>query len=201
MSTVRSLEWLLCTAPGIQILMGGLWRINHGKWLICEDFNYWINDPWSKSYSSAYLELLELNNFCELCVISYTHLWSYWQLGLCQWCKLYWRHRINTNRFKDIRSFYDYNKSWSKKTTFLLKGYNFSKIPVITSEIDQCLNELDVSQMSADKLVKRHNSVFTSISERICPQVTKEIIIWDDSSWYDSWVLLLRFSLHIMYFN
>ena len=34
-----------------------------GKLLICDDFNYWVDDPPHKSFSAEFLELVDVNNF------------------------------------------------------------------------------------------------------------------------------------------
>ena len=44
-----------------------------GKVVICGDFNYWVDDPSSKPYSSEFLELLDINNFHNY-VSSPTHV-------------------------------------------------------------------------------------------------------------------------------
>ena len=41
----------------------GSFLSRNGKQLICGNFNYWINDPAHNPYSSAFMELLNINNF------------------------------------------------------------------------------------------------------------------------------------------
>ena len=44
-----------------------------GKIIICGDFNYWVDNPLSKPYSSEFLELLDINNFHNY-ISSPTHM-------------------------------------------------------------------------------------------------------------------------------
>ena len=45
----------------------------NGKLLICGDFNYWVDDPAHKPYSSEFVELLNISNF-ENHVLRPTHV-------------------------------------------------------------------------------------------------------------------------------
>ena len=47
--------------------------LKSGRLLVCGDFNYWLDDPTAKPYSSEFLELIEQNNFRNL-VDSPTHI-------------------------------------------------------------------------------------------------------------------------------
>ena len=51
---------------------------------------------------------------------------------------------------------------------------------------------MNLDGMSAQDLAALHNTFLLSILDRDCPEIKKEIIVREDSPWYDSSVASLR---------
>ena len=77
------------------------------------------------------------------------------------------------------------------------KTITFRKYPAVIGEqsfesIRTTLNEVDSSLMSAEQMGGLHNSFFRSLFNDQCPEVSKDIVVRDDSPWFDASVMHLR---------
>ena len=171
--------------------------LKSGRLLVCGDFNYWLDDPTAKPYSSEFLELIEQNNFRNL-VDSPTHISGHTlDLVMSPVDSEYVSdvelipidHSISDHALIVFSSEHQKPPSYKKSITFT--KYNIDENELIR-EVQDSLISLDVSAHTATDLVQIHHDVFESIKTRSCQEVSKCITVREDSPWYDSSVAQLR---------
>lgn len=169
-----------------------------GKLIICGDFNYWVDTPGMKPYSSEFLELVDMYSFSNL-VVDPTHVSGH-TLDLVL-SESESNLVNNVEVFPIDRSVSDHDiisfgvnvpkpLSYTKKITFR-KYCNFNQ-ETISRDIELSLNTIDIASSTVDQLVHTYNAFFRFIQDRDCPEIDKEIRIKDDAPWYDSSVVGLR---------
>ena len=175
-----------------------LFSSKNGRLLMCGDFNYWIDDPARKPYSSEFVELLDSNNFVNHVQIP-THASGH-TLDLV----------LSPSGSRDVADLdvvpIDSSISDHDMVLFHLmfqavpshiKTVSFRKYPRVIDathlrNIERTLNEIDSSAMTARQLVQTHNDYFSSVSSELCTDVSKNIIVRDDGQWFDASIVNLR---------
>ena len=168
-----------------------------GNLLICGDFNYWLDDPPAKPYSSEFLELIDQNNFRNLVDLP-THISGHTldlvmspadseyvsDLELVPVDPCISDHALIVFSGKHHKP-----PSYKKLITFM--KYNIDENEIIR-EVQDSLISLDVATHTAAELVQTHHDFFESLKTRKCQEVSKWITVREDSPWYDSSVAELR---------
>ena len=169
-----------------------------GKIVICGDFNYWIDDPLSKPYSSEFLELLDINNFYNY-VASPTHIFGHTldlvlspvgvdcvvDVEVLPIDSLISDHALVTFGLRMARP-----KVIKKSITF--RNYRNVDQDNISNEIELRLALTDSLGRSAEDLTLHYNRSFRSIEEQHFPLITKQILVKAESSWYNHTIASLR---------
>lgn len=178
-------------------LLEGLLAKN-GKLVICGDFNYWLDDPTSKPYSSEFAELLSLNNFLNhVCVP--THISGHiLDLVLTptgsDHVKCVETLPIDRNISDHAMVTFDLAMAkpatYTKKITF--RSYRNIDQESIAQSIRHNLSSISASLQTANSLVASYNNFFLSVRDRFCPLRTKTIKIRDNAPWFDHTVVSLR---------
>ena len=170
----------------------------NGKLLICGDFNYWVDDPTHKPYSSEFVGLFDLNNFSNY-VSGPTHVSGHTlDLVLSPSDSDYLTNvdivpvdpAISDHAL--VIFLLDFPRPPSYTKTIKFRNYRNIDQTRIETEIYLSLNEIDVSALSADHMVEMHRDFFLSTSAYHFPEVVKNIVVRDDFPWYDSSVVSLR---------
>ena len=169
-----------------------------GKILICGDFNYWVDQPASKPYSTEFLELLEVNNLKNH-VLFPTHLLGH-TLDLVL-------SRVDADYVKDVEvmpvdnSISDHAlvtfslvtvRPRAVKKSITFRSYRNVDQECIATDIESMLTGADLPDQTAERLALHYNTSLRSIEECRFPLVTKEILVKPDSPWYDHTVADLR---------
>ena len=169
-----------------------------GRLLICGDFNYWVDYPQNKPYSSEFLELIDINGFFNH-VTGPTHISGHTLDLILSPADSSFLTGLTIEPVDpvisdhDLVTFHvDLPRPASYTKTIKFQNYRNIDQASISQEIEHSLNAVDVSALSADHLVEMHRDFFLSISALHFPEVVKNIIIRDDAPWYDSSIVSLR---------
>ena len=170
----------------------------NGKILICGDFNYWVDDPSSKPYSSEFLDLLDSNNFDNR-VNFPTHLLGH-TLDLVL-------SPTGTSHIRDVEVLpvdstvsdhallifsLDTTRPKADKKTITFRSYRNVNQESISDEIRSHLVEADVPDPTAENLTLHYNGSLASLQEMHFPMITKHILVKPDAPWYDHTIASLR---------
>ena len=169
-----------------------------GKIVICGDFNYWIDDPLSKPYSSEFLELLDISNFYNH-VSSPTHLLGHTldlvlspvgvdcvvDVEVLPIDSLISDHALLTFCLKTARP-----KAVKKSITF--RSYRNVNQDSISNEIESHLTLTGVQDPSAEGLTLHYNRSLKTIEDQYFPLITKQILVKSESPWYNHTIASLR---------
>lgn len=169
-----------------------------GKLLICGDFNYWVDDPSRKPYSSEFVRLLDINNLVNH-VLSPTHVSGHTLdlvLSMADSSDVVDLEVLPVELNISDHSLILFRSNIPGVSSFK-KTITFRKYPAVTDEhslesVGHALNDVDSSLMSAVQLVDLHNSFFRSLFNDQCPEVSKDIVVRDDSPWFDASLVDLR---------
>ena len=169
-----------------------------GKILICGDFDYWVDDPSGKPYSREFLELVEINNFNNHVTFP-THLLGH-TLDLVL-------SPTGTNFVKEVEALpidsavsdhalltftLEVARLRATKKSITFRSYKTVNQDLISSEIESCLVEAELPNLTAKHLTQHYNRSLTSLEEKHFPLITKDILVKPDSPWYDHTVAQLR---------
>lgn len=169
-----------------------------GKLLICGDFNYWMDDPGGKPYSYEFIRLLDVNNLVNN-VLHPTHISSHvLDLVLTPTDSddvsglevVPMDMTISDHSLVRFRLYFPKIETYIKTISF--RRYSMPDEGHYLGRINDALNNIDSSNLSAEQLVDIHNDFFSSFFSEHCPVVTKDISVRDDSPWYDASVVYLR---------
>lgn len=169
-----------------------------GLLLICGDFNFWIDQPSLKPYSTEFLELIDGSNFVNH-VTTPTHVAGHIldlvlspsdcdrvaDVEVDALDPVLSDHALVTFSFGVPRP-PSYNK------TIKFRNYANVNHTQLSCEVRTSLSSIDLSDLSTDELVTIHNQLLSSIFTRHCPVIEKRIIVRDDCPWYDSSITSLR---------
>lgn len=169
-----------------------------GKILICGDFNYWVDDPSSKPFSTEFMELLDLRNFCNH--VSFpTHISGHsLDLVLAPIESDYVEHVEPLPIDKDISDHalivfsLGIAKPQAVRKSIAFRSYRNVNTEGISSDIEHTLNNIDASRLTAESLTTHYNEFFQSLEEEYFPLITKEILVKIDAPWYDHTIAALR---------
>ena len=164
--------------------------------LILGDFNYWIDDPGSKPYTSEFLELLDLNNIKNY-VSDSTHIHGHTLdlvLGYMS------SSVINCVDIKPIdRTISDHalilcelkvTNLPSYKKSIVFRNYSNICRTDVGNEIQQHL--VVDPLLNSEMLVSNYNNFFQALRDRYCPLIEKTIIVREDGPWYNQEIALAR---------
>ena len=169
-----------------------------GKIIICGDFNYWVDDPLSKPFSSEFSELLDTSNFHNY-ISSPTHLLGHTldlvlspvgidcvvDVEILPIDSLVSDHALITFGLQIARP-----KAVKKFITF--RNYRNVDQDSISSEIESHLIVTDILDPSAEGLTMHYNSSLSAIEEQHFPLITKQILVKTESPWYNHTIASLR---------
>ena len=171
--------------------------LKQGRLLICGDFNYWVDNPTAKPYSSEFLELIEQNNFRNL-VDSPTHISGHTLDLIMSPADSEYVGGLELIPIDPCISDHalmvfsvEHHKPPSYKKLITFTKYDIDE-NVLIRELQDSLISLDVATHTAADLVQIHHDVFKSFEARISQEVSKWITVREDSPWYDSSVAQLR---------
>ena len=171
--------------------------IGNGPSFICGDFNYWLDDPRSKPYTSEFIDLLNVNN-CINYVNQPTHIAGH-TLDLV----------ISQNESESLSNLsvfpIDRNLSDHSLITFNLniimspaepkqikfRNYNHIDENSLKIEISQAMTNVNLNQ-SCNDLVLAYNNLFSSLADRHFPLIEKTILVKDSKPWFNSNINNLR---------
>ena len=169
-----------------------------GKIVICGDFNYWVDDPLSKPFSFEFLELLDINNYCNF-VSSSTHRSGHTldlvltpvgvdcvvDVEVMPVDSHISDHALVTFGLRMARP-----KAIKKPITF--RNYRNVNQSTISNDIELRLALTDRLDPSAEGLTQHYNRSFRAIEEQHFPLITKHILVKADSPWYNPTIAALR---------
>ena len=170
----------------------------NGKIIICGDFNYWMDDPTSKPYSTEFMELLEAYNFINH--VSFpTHTMGH-TLDLIL-TPSYTDCIGDVSSFPIDRTISDHvlitfslriSRKTAVKKAITFRNYKKVNMDTISQEIASSLDVASVLTPTAENLVMHYNTSLRSLEERHFPEITKHILVKEDCDWYDHSVASLR---------
>ena len=168
------------------------------KSVICGDFNYWLDSPSLKPYSSEFMRLLDTNNISNHVSVP-THISGH-TLDLVLTpigADLIERVEVSPvdHKISDHALItFDLNvirpTTYSKTITF--RSYRGLDVREVTSIIEDDLVNTVARGLTSEQRVDSYNRGFTSLRDQFCPLITREIRIRDDAEWYDHRVVSLR---------
>ena len=162
------------------------------KLLIVGDFNYWIDNPPSKPFSTEFLELVGLNNFL-IHTMSPTHtLGQSLDLVLTPNVSNIVENldivplgiNISDNFLVNFNLNIKRPPSYMKTISF--RNYRRANQEEIICEVHWSLNSFDTIGLSADQATDAYDNFFRAVSNNHRPIVVKHILVKDDAPWYDS---------------
>lgn len=165
---------------------------------VCGDFNYWMDDPGSKPFSSEFINLLNANN-CANLVTEATHIAGH-TLDLVISSR---RSLVEMSDFLicpvdsavSDHSFVKFNVNFPEVVSeqILISYRNYKKINIrqMMDVVANAVVNLDISR-SCEELVTELNDLFSSLSDRYCPIVQKKILIRPNAPWFNSAIRSLR---------
>ena len=161
-----------------------------GESLICGDFNYWIDRPYAKPYSSEFLQLTDQYGLTNH-VTSPTHILGH-TLDLVftpVGCDTVWGMEVGSvdaaiSDHSLITFSFDFPKLQAYKKTIKFRNYRNVDQSLALRDVDHCLRSIDVGSLSSDELTGLYNNAVKSVFDHHCPEVEKTIIVRDDSPWY-----------------
>jgi len=169
-----------------------------GKLLICGDFNYWVDDPPFKPYSSEFLELIDLNNLHNL-VKSPTHISGHiLDLIITSIDSDLVNHievvPVDSSISDHALLVFTINflRPSTYTKTITMRNYRNIDEEAISHDIQHFLNAVDSTSLASDHLGIIYNDFFRSIHDHYCPVIEKVIRVRDNAPWYGSSVKSLR---------
>ena len=169
-----------------------------GKLMICGDFNYWVDSPVLKPYSREFLELIAQNNFANH-VSGSTHISGHTLDLVVSPVDSNYISEVYIAPIDSVVSDHalvtfnlDFPRPASYRKSITFRNYHNIDETMIVREVEHYLGSIDTSALSAGELVEIHNNFFRSLSDHYCPEITKKILVRDNSPWYDSSVASLR---------
>lgn len=169
------------------------------KFFICGDFNYWVENPTMKPYSSNFINLLDENN-CKNYVLGPTHIAGHTlDLIICPCTRetsLLKNINISPidNRISDHALItFDVNipKMQAQRTVINFQNYNKLSPDMIKTTIAAAIQRFDSTE-TCNNLVKYHNDLFSSMVSQFCPVIEKEILLNEAFPWFDTSIRVLR---------
>ena len=169
-----------------------------GKILICGDFNYWVDDPSSKPFSTEFMELLDLRNFSNH--VSFpTHISGHsLDLVLAPTESDYVEHVEPLPIDNDISDHamivfsLGIAKPQAIRKSITFRSYRNMNTEGISNNIEHTLNNINASHLTAESLTTHYNDFFQSLEDKYFPLVAKDILIKVDAPWYDYKIAALR---------
>ena len=169
-----------------------------GNSVICGGFNYWVDDPSSKSFSAEFVELLDLSNF-ENFVSFPTHLSGHTlDLNLVPAGLEYVKHvealPIDSDMSDHALILFSLEvmRPHAVRKTITFRSHRNVDNNSIVNDIEYILNVLDVSPLIVEDCTIWYNNFFNSLENKFCPLFSKEILVKADAPWYDHTVAVLR---------
>ncbi len=172
--------------------------VKSGTLLVCGDFNFWVDHPSLKPYSTDFLELIDRNNFVNH-VTTPTHVSGH-TLDLVL-------SPSDSNRVVDvavdlinpalsdhalITFSYDVPKPPSYNKIIRFRNYKNVDHAQLSHEVCASLASVDWSELSSDGMVLLHNQMLGSFFNKYCPEIVKKIVVRDNSPWFDASIVSLR---------
>ena len=165
--------------------------------MICEDFNYWLDNPSLKPYTTEIMSPLDINNMSNYVQVP-MHISGHILnlvlapvgVDLVNWVEvLPIDHRISDHALITFELDVIGPTTYSKKITF--RSYRGLNLQEATSIIEDDLLSTVAEGLTSVQRVDSYNSGFTSLRDQFCPLITKEIRVRDDAE-YDHRVVFLR---------
>ena len=172
--------------------------VHQEKFVICGDFNYWLDSPHLKPYSDEFVRLLNTNNTLNH-VREPTHISGHTlDLVLSPVGVDLINHvevspidrKISDHSLVTFNLLVTKPKTYSKKITF--RNYRGLNIQAATNIIEDELVGAVTANSTSEHCVDSYNRGFAVIRDQFCPLITKDIRIRDDAEWYDHRVASLR---------
>lgn len=169
------------------------------NFVLCGDFNYWVDCPNMKPYSQNFMNLLDENN-CQNYVLGPTHLAGHTlDLVICPSTKVNSLIKnINITPIDNSVSdhaliTFDISIPRMQAQRKFIQFHNYRRLSpdTIKTKIATAIQLFDSSD-TCNNLVDYHNNLFSSMASQFCPIVEKEILFKEDSPWFDGSVRALR---------
>ena len=168
------------------------------KLVICGDFNYWLDNPSLKPYTSEFMSLLDVNNTSNHVHVP-THISGHTldlvltPVGIdivdrVEVSPIDYKisdHALVTFELKVVGP-----TTYSRKITF--RSYRDLNVLEATNIIENNLLSTIAEGLTSVQRVDFYNKGLSSLRDQFCPLITKEIRIRDDAEWYDHRVVSLR---------
>ena len=168
------------------------------NFLVCGDFNYWVDNPSKKHFTSNFINILDSNNCCNA-VNGPTHIAGH-TLDLII-------HDNNNHSINDINIFpidltisdhslitfsYDIPKKRDVVTKNIeFRNYKKTNLNDLTNDITTFLSKIDYN-LALNKLVDIYNGNLELLHNKHCPLLNKTVRIDLTNPWYNSTISLLR---------
>ncbi|MCP4274572.1 MAG: hypothetical protein GY781_21820 [Gammaproteobacteria bacterium] len=171
--------------------------IKTGGLLICGDFNYWIDEPLKKPFSTEFIDLIDQNNFANH-IFHPTHISGHildlvlTPVGSTAVTDVEVEPPDIINSDHSFITFtYDFPKPLKYEKTIKFRHYETNQNRA-NNELETCLGSIDTSILSSNELTEIHSNALKVVFNRYWPEVEKKIIVRDDAPWYSPQVKLLR---------
>ena len=166
--------------------------------LVCGDFNYWVDNPSKKHFTSNFLDILDSND-CINAVAGPTHIAGH-TLDLII-------HDSNNHSIKNVNTFpidskisdhslitFSYNIP--KKHEIVMKNIkfrNYKKLNInnLTNDITSVVSKINYN-LPLTELVDEYNTQLEKLHNKHCPLLNKTVRVDLSNPWYDSTIYNLR---------
>ena len=169
-----------------------------GKLLLCGDFNYWIDSPHMKPFSTEFLQLVDENGFVNH-VSNPTHALGH-TLDLI-FTPAHYNNILNvevepvdaTVSDHSLITFkLDFPKPMVYEKTIKFRNYSNINLSSVYRDIEHCLQSVNTDILSSDELTSLYNDSVKSVFDHHCPEIEKKIVVRDGAPWYTPQVKLAR---------
>lgn len=166
--------------------------------LICGDFNYWVDSPHMKPFSSEFLQLTDQNGFVNH-ISNPTHIMGHTLDLVFSPASCSSVSGVDTEPVDPaisdhslITFKFDFPKPQRYEKTIRFRNYNNANQNVVYRDTEHCLQSIDTNDLSSDELTGLYNSAVRPVFDFHCPEVEKKIIVQDEAPWYSPQVKLSR---------
>lgn len=168
------------------------------NYFICGDFNYWLDEPQGKPYTSNFIETIEANN-CINSIDRPTHIAGHTLDLLIHDCKNTSVNEIIVypidGKYSD-HALITFNYIFPTKKSAVNKciafrNYKNLNIENIRNEVNEIYSTLN-NDLPINNLVYNYNTSMQTLHEKHFPLIEKTIKIQEENPWYDTSISLLR---------
>jgi len=178
-------------------LIEGL-QASRDEFIICGDFNYWLDDPGSKPFSSEFIELLDTNNICNH-VSEPTHVHGHILDLLLTPQGADYLSGLETVPIDIAISDHAlvlFNvaivKPRSYAKTIEFRSYRNIDHDRVAQEIEHSLIVDREIPQTRGELIASYNCFFHNLGDLLFPLISKVIRVREDGPWYDHTVAQSR---------